>query len=371
MTLTTDPITDQTIPETAVPTIDPAKVEAFAGQLLDDYAGAMTTLMTIVGDRLGLYTALAGAGPVTSDELAATTGLNPRLVREWLAAQTASAYVTYDPAPATYELPAEHALALTEVDSPAYIVGVCEIILGQFLAIDQLERAFRTDGGIPYGAYHGCTHRGIERFFRTAYANELAARWFPSVDGLVERLERGARVADVGCGHGQSTLIMAETWPESTFTGFDFHEPSVIEARANAAEAGASANVSFRVADAADIGPGPFDVVVYFDALHDMGDPPAALRRAYDVLVPGGIVIAVEPWSLDRLEDGIGNPLVRLDYAASTALCTPTSLSQPGAFGLGNQGGAEVRLQLLSQAGFRNPVLAADTGFNLVVAATK
>jgi SAM-dependent methyltransferase len=188
---------------------------------------------------------------------------------------------------------------------------------------------------------------------------------------LVDKLTAGARVADVGCGHGVATLLVGEHWPASTVVGFDRHEASIAVARAKAVEAGSPANVSFRVADAAEFGPGPFDVVVFFDSLHDLGDPPAALRRAYASLAEGGIVVAVEPWSTDRLSDGIGNPLVRINYAASTALCTPGSLSQPGAYGLGTQGGPQVRLDLLAEAGFDTPAVAADTGFNLVLAAVK
>jgi SAM-dependent methyltransferase len=356
---------------TTPPPVDEARVEGFVNQILTDFAGAATTAMTVAGDRLGLYRAMTGAGPLTAEALATATGLHPRLVAEWLAAQTVSGYVTYDPAAVTYELPAEHAMVLSMADSPAYIVGAAEVIAGQYLGLGQLEQAFRTDGGIDYGTLPAVTFCGMERYFRTAYLHELVRNWFPAVDGLVGRLESGARVADVGCGHGVSTLLMAATWPASTFVGYDFHGPSIATARAEAIEAGNPPNVSFRVADATGIGPGPFDVVVFFDALHDLGDPPAALRRVHALLADGGTVVAVEPWSLDRLEGGIGNPSVRIDYAVSTSLCTPGSLGQPGAYGLGAQGGPARRLRLLADAGFRNPTLAADNGVNLVVAATK
>lgn len=349
--------------------IDEARVEAFTGQLITDFAGAASTLMTVLGDRLGLFRALTGAGPVTAAGLAATTGLNPRLVTEWPPAQTVSGYVEHDAAAGTYELPAEHALALSVVDSPAYVVGVADILAGEYQTLDRLEHAFRGDGGVEYGDYPSSVHHGIERFFRTAYVNELAKSWFPAVPGLLDKLEAGARVADVGCGHGVATRLVAQLWPASTVTGFDRHAASVTVARAAAMEAGA--DVVFHVADSAEFGPGPFDVVVFFDALHDLGDPRAALRRAYEVLAPGGIVVAVEPHSTDDLTAGIGNPVARLNWAASTALCTPGSLSQPGAYGLGNQGGPGKRLDLLTDAGFADAVLAADTGFNLVVAAVK
>lgn len=360
-------VRSMTITETSA--IDESRVEAFVETLLTDLAGAGTSVMTVIGDRLGLYSAMTGAGPCTATELAAATGLHPRLVTEWLAAQTVSGYVVHDPAAGTYRLPAEHAIVLAEPDSPAYLVGAAEIVAGQYLLLDALEAAFRGDGGIDWDRLPASLFHGVERFFRTAYTHEMATTWFPAVEGLVPRLEAGARVADVGCGHGQSSLQIAAHWPRSTVVGFDLHEPSVVTARANAVEAGVDGRVTFHVADAAAVGPGPFDVVVFSDALHDMGDPPAALRRAREVLVDGGVVVAVEPWSLDRLEDGIGNPSVRIDYSISTSLCTPAALAQPGAYGLGTQGGPTRRLRLLAEAGFRDPTLAADTGANLVLAA--
>ena len=353
------------------PTIDEAKVQGFVGQLLTDFAGAASTAMTVVGDRLGLYRAMTGAGPVTAGKLAATTGLHPRLVTEWLRQQAVSGYVTAD-GDDTFELPMEHALALSVVDSPAYVVGAGEVVTGWFLSMEKLEHAFRTDGGIAYADLPGCTFHGIERFFRTAYVNQLAQVWFPAVPGLVAKLESGARVADVGCGHGVATLLVGRTWPASEVIGFDHHEPSIATARAKAIEEGNPANVSFHVADSAGFGTeGPYDVVVFFDALHDLGDPPAALRAAYDSLADGGIVVAVEPWSTDHLADEIGNPVARIDYASSTALCTPGSLSQPGAYGLGTQGGPAKRIALLTDAGFADAAVAVDTGFNLVIAAGK
>jgi hypothetical protein len=348
--------------------LDTAAVEAFAGRVLTDFAGAAGTAMTVIGDRLGLYTALTGAGPTTSAELAGRTGLNPRLVTEWLGAQAVSGYLRYDPAADTYELPDEHAMALSVVGSPAYVIGAAEVIAGQFTTLRHLECAFRGDGGIDYHAFGHTVAHGIERFFRTAYTHQLAQLWFPAVDGLVERLDDGVRVADVGSGHGAATLVMARAWPRSEFVGFDNDEPSVTVARSRTADEG---NVAFRVADAGVLEPGPFQVVTFFDALHDLGDPAGALRRAYEVLSPGGIVVAVEPWSTDRLEDGSDNPSARIDYAISTSLCTPTSLAQPGAYGLGTSGGPTRRLRLLTAAGFVGARVAVDTGQNLVLTATK
>ena len=353
----------------STPQIDPSRVEEFVGTLLTDFAGAGTTAMIVLGDRLGLYQALAASGPVTSDELAAATGTHPRLVAEWTAQQVVSGYLvkTGD----LVELPAEHALALAVVDSPAYVVGAADIVTGWFGSLDQLETAFRGDGGLDYAAVPHSIHHGIERFFRTAYVNELAQSWFPAVPGLVERLDDGARVADIGCGHGVATRLMARTWPRSSVVGIDFHEPSIAVARAKAVEEGGDGgDVTFRVADSAGIG-GPYDVVTYFDALHDLGDPAASLRAAFAALTPGGILVAVEPWSSDDWESLVGKPDARVNFAASTALCTPTSLAQPGAYGLGNQGGPTPRLRLLAEAGFVGAVVAADTGFNLVFAARK
>jgi SAM-dependent methyltransferase len=351
------------------PDIDPDLVEAFAGRVITDFAGAAATAMTLIGDRLGLFEAMTGAGPLTASELAARTGLQPRLVREWLAAQVVSGYLTYHPGTDDYELPLEHAMALSIAASPAFVIGAAEVIAGQYATLNRLESAFRTDGAVPYSAFPETVTHGIERFFRTAYTHQLVGDWFPAVDGLVRRLSDGARVADIGCGHGAATLVMANAWPSSEFTGFDLDERSITVARSRAVQAGAPGNVEFRVADAGAVGGGPYDVVVFFDALHDLGDPAAALRRARDLLTPGGILVAVEPWSTDRLEDSIGNPIARLDYAISTSMCTPTSLAQPGGYGLGTRGGPAHRLQLITDAGFVDAHVAADTGQNLVLAA--
>ena len=349
--------------------IDTAAVEAFAGRVLTDLAGAAGTAMTVIGDRLGLYQALTGTGPTTAAALAGRTRLNHRLVAEWLGAQTVSGYLRYDPDTDTYELPTEHAMALSVVASPAYVIGAAEVIAGQFLTLEHLETAFRGAGDIDLHLFPDTVAHGIERFFRTAYTHQLTQAWFPAVDGLVDRLDDGARVADVGCGHGAATLLMARTWPRSTFTGFDLDQRAVAVARSRAADGGAPGNLRFQVAEAAAFGPGPFDVVVFFDALHDLGDPAAALRRARHLLSPDGILVAVEPWSTDRLEDGIGNPIARIDYAVSTSMCTPTSLAQPGAYGLGTCGGPARRLRLLDEAGFVDARMAADTGHNLVLTA--
>jgi SAM-dependent methyltransferase len=260
-------------------------------------------------------------------------------------------------------------MALSVAASPAYVTGAAEVVAGQFATLGHLERAFRTDGAVDYAQFPDTVTHGIERFFRTAYVHHLVQEWFPAVDGLVGKLADGARVADIGCGHGAATLVMAQAWPRSTFTGFDLDERAIMVARSRAADAGLAATVGFKVADAKGFGPGPYDVVAFFDSLHDLGDPVGVLRRARELLAPGGIVVAVEPWSTDHLDESIGNPIARLDYAISTSLCTPTSLAQPGGYGLGTSGGPSRRLDLLSGAGFVNARVAVDTGQNLVLTA--
>ena len=360
---------DESTSTTPAPDIDFAAVEAFAGQVITDFAGAATTAMTVIGDRLGLFDAMTGTGPVSAAELARRTGLHPRLVAEWLSSQVVSGYLRHDAATGRFELPIEHAMALSVAASPAYIVGAAEVVSGQFATLAHLERAFRTDGAVDYAHFPDTVTHGIERFFCTAYVHHLVDDWFPAVDDLVGKLADGARVADIGCGHGAATLVMSQAWPRSTFTGFDLDERAITVARSRAMDAGAAATVSFKVADANGFGPGPYDVVAFFDALHDLGDPIAVLRRAHELLTPGGIVVAVEPWSTDRLDDSIGNPIARLDYAISTSMCTPTSLAQPGGYGLGTCGGPTRRLELLTGAGFVDARVAVDTGQNLVLTA--
>ncbi len=353
----------------SVPDIDFAAVEAFAGQVISDFAGAAATAMTVIGDRLGLFDAMTGTGPLSAADLAGRTELHPRLIAEWLSSQVVSGYLRHHGGTDRFELPIEHAMALSVAGSPAYVVGAAEVVAGQFATLGHLERAFRTDGAVDYAHFPDTATHGIERFFRTAYVHHLVQEWFPSVEDLVGKLVDGANVADIGCGHGPATLVMAQAWPRSAFTGFDLDERAITVARCRATEAGAPDTVSFTVADATGFGPGPYDVVTFFDALHDLGDPVAVLRRAHEQLRPGGIIVAVEPWSTDRLDDSIGNPIAKLDFAISTSMCTPTSLAQPGSYALGTCGGPSRRLQLLTDAGFIDARVAVDTGQNLVLTA--
>ena len=364
-----DAVTEPGTGDTTSGAIDPGAVEAFVGRVLTDFAGAASTAMTIIGDRLGLFEAMTGSGPVSAEELAATTGLNRRLVTEWLASQAVSGYVTYDGDTDRYLLPPEHALVLSVAASPAYIVGAAEVVAGQYATLRHLESALRTDGAVEYAHFPETVTHGIERFFRTGYRHQLVESWFPAIDGLVQRLADGCRVADIGCGHGAATLVMADAWPRSVFTGFDLDERAITVAGSRSVAHGSPATVDFRVADAAGFGPGPFDVVVFFDALHDLGDPLAALRRAHDLLTPGGVLVAVEPWSTDSIQDSIGNPVARLNYAISTSMCTPTSLAQPRGFAMGTSGGPARRLELFTEAGFVDAHVAVDTGQHLILAA--
>lgn len=361
--------TVQSAAEAPVPDMDFAAVEAFAGQVIGDFAGAAATAMTVIGDRLGLFVAMSESGPISADDLARRTRLHPRLVAEWLSSQVVSGYVRRDGATGRFEFPIEHAMALSVAASPAYVVGAAEVVAGQFATLGHLEQAFRSDGEVDYAHFPEPVTFGIERFFRTAYTHQLVEQWFPAIDGLVAKLAAGARVADIGCGHGAATLVMAKAWPLSVFSGFDLDERAITVARSRATDTPAASNVNFTVADATDLGQGPYDVVTFFDSLHDIGDPSTALRRAHELLNAGGIVVAVEPWSTDRIEDSIGNPIAKLNYAVSTSMCTPTALAQPGGSGLGTSGGPTRRLELLEAAGFVNAQVAVDTGQNLVLTA--
>jgi SAM-dependent methyltransferase len=344
--------------------IDEAKVEVFAGQLVQDLGAAMNSVLVHIGDRLGLWTALAELGPCTPDSLAEETSTNPRMVREWLSAQTASGYVIYDPDTGTFTLPAEHAFVLADEDSPAAMTGGFQVLAAIGDRIDKAVQAVRTGKGLGWADHHPGLFDGVERFFRPAYRTQLITTWIPALHGIADRLAAGGRVADVGCGHGASTIILAEAYPHATVVGFDAHAPSIETARKRAAHAGVNDRVTFEVANAQEIPGDGYDLVMFCDCLHDMGDPLGATRHAAQVLAPGGSVMLVEPFANDRLEDNL-NPVGRVYYAASTLVCTPCSLADDGP-GLGAQAG-EARLRaILRQAGFATFRRAAETPFNIV-----
>jgi SAM-dependent methyltransferase len=345
-----------------------AKLQDFMGRLVTDMGGAALMANVILGEELGLYRAMADGAPVTPEDLARRTGCQPRLLREWLSAQAASGYVEHEGG--SFRLPPEQAMALADEDSPVYVAGGAVVLASMFLDKDKLVAAMRGDGALSWAEHHPCLFHGTERFFRPGYRAHLVGEWLPALEGVVPRLEQGARVADIGCGHGASTVILAQAFPRSRFEGFDFHGPSIEQARQRAAAAGVGEQVRFSQASAQDFPGQDFDLVCFFDCLHDMGDPVGAARRAHAALKPGGTVLLVEPFAGDRLEDNL-NPVGRLFYAASTCICTPNSLSQPVGLGLGAQAGEKRLRQVFMEAGFSQFRRATETPFNLVLEARK
>lgn len=347
------------------PALDLAAVEAFVGKVATDTAIAYNSILVYLGDRLGLWRSLGSAGSVTSAELADRSGIAERYVREWLSAQVAAGYVVYEPTTQTFTLPDAHAVVLADDDSPAAHIAGFEVIASVWSAVDDLAHAWATGQGVAWGEHDSRLFTGVDRFYRTFYRASLVAEWLPAVDGLVERLESGIRVLDVGCGLGSATIMMAAAFPASTFVGVDFHEDSIRRATAAAAEAGVSDRVRFEVADATAYD-GTYDLVCFFDAVHDMGDPVGALAHARAVLTPGGQVFAVEPAAEDRLEDTVTGPAALTYFAASSLLCVPASVHQGGA-ALGAQAGPARLLGAFAEAGFPTARVAARTPFNLVL----
>jgi SAM-dependent methyltransferase len=350
---------------TTAPTIDTAKVDQFAHQLIGDLGAALSAVLIRIGDRLGLYRALADGAPVTSTELAERTGLAERYVREWLHNQAAAGWVTYQPDGATFTLPAEHALLLADEHSPAFMLGGFDIVAAAWADEQALTEAFRTGGGIGWHQHDARLFSGTERFFRPGYQASLISSWLPALDGVVPRLRDGITVADIGCGYGASTVMMGQAYPNSTFVGFDYHDTSIAAARRRAGEAGVEGNVSFEVAAATDV-PGRYDLICLFDCLHDMGDPVGVARRIRQALRPDGVLLLVEPNGADHPEDN-HHLLGRLFYAASTAFCTPSSLAQDGGLGLGNQAGTARLAGVLTEAGFQTVRVATSTPINVIV----
>jgi len=322
--------------------------------------------MVVIGDKLGLYRAMQGAGSLTPGELAAATGTAERYVREWLSAQAARGYVSYD-GEGRFSLPDEHAVPLTDESSPACVIGAFETALGAVYATDTIAERFRTGDGFAWGAHDDHVLGGCERFFRPGYLNHLASAWIPALDGVEAKLSSGARVADVGCGHGASTLLLAEAYPASTIVGFDAHDGSIGAARKRAADAGLADRVEFDVATATTF-TGTYDLVCFFDCLHDMGDPAGACAHVRDQLAPDGTLMLIEPFAGDDVADNL-NFVGAAYYGFSTLLCTPSSLSQEVGAALGAQAG-EARLRdVVTAAGFRSLRRVAETPFNLVLEA--
>jgi SAM-dependent methyltransferase len=352
----------------ATDSIDEAKVEAFMGKAVTDMGAIISAPLFVIGEKLGLYKAMAGAGPLTSEEVADRAGAAERYVREWLRNQAAGGYVEYDPETDRYTLPDEHALALADEDSPLYVLGVYDMVASLYADEERLREAFRTGEGLGWHEHDHRLFRGTERFFRPGYRGHLVAEWIPALDGVEEKLERGAKVADVGCGHGASTIILAEAFPNSEFFGFDYHPESIERAREAADEAGVGDRITFEAAAAKDYPGGGYDLVCVFDCLHDMGDPVGASAHVRETLAPDGTWLIVEPYANDRVEDNL-NPVGRVFYGASTVICTPASLSQEVGLALGAQAGEERLAEVIKQGGFTRVRRATETPFNLVLEA--
>ncbi|HEY5980277.1 MAG TPA: class I SAM-dependent methyltransferase [Microlunatus sp.] len=345
--------------------VDQERLMAFVFRAVAEVGASLNTALVVLGDKLGYYRALAAGQGLTPAELAELTATGEPYAREWLNAQAAGDFLTYDPTSGRYALPGEHAVALTDESSPAYLPGLFQIALGTIADSDRVVRAARESGGVGWHEHTADVHLGCERFFRPGYLAHLVEEWLPAV-GMVERLRAGAVVADVGCGHGASTILMAHAFPRSRFVGSDYHAASIDVARQRAAEAGVADRVTFEVAPATAFSGTGYDLVTTFDALHDLGDPLGAARRVQAVLAPDGTWMVVEPMAGDRVEDNL-NPVGRVYYGFSTLLCTPASLAQDVGAALGTQAGPARIRRLVAEAGFHHCRSAAETPFNRVL----
>jgi SAM-dependent methyltransferase len=345
--------------------LDQAKLDAFLGKMLGDMGAAATAALVLVGDKLGLYRALAGMGPATPKAVAEKTGTTERYVREWLAAQAAAGYVQYHAENGTYSMTPEQSLALADESSPAFVAGMFDVLQAMFADEPKITAAFKSGQGVGWHEHHPCLFRGTERFFRPGYAANLVQNWLPALDGVVPKLERGAKVADVGCGHGASTIVMAKAFPKSKFVGFDYHGPSVERARQAATDAGVADRCTFEVAPAKSFPGTGYDLVALFDCLHDMGDPVGASKHICQALAPDGTFLLVEPAAADHVEGNL-NPVGRIFYAASTMICVPASLSQEVGMALGAQAGEARLREVVTAGGFNTFRKATSTPFNLV-----
>jgi len=347
--------------------INEEKLNELMGKLVGDMGAAMSAALVVLGDRLGLYRALS-KGPATSAEVAKRAGTAERYTREWLAAQAAAGYVQYNAGTGCYSVTPEQAFAFAQEGSPAFVPGAFQVISSMFRDEPKIAEAFRSGKGVGWHEHDAALFHGTERFFRPGYNANLVNNWIPALGGVREKLERGASVADVGCGHGASTIIMAIAFPNSSFIGFDYHEPSIARARAAAKEAGVADRARFEVAPAQSYPGGNYDFVTFFDCLHDMGDPVGAARHVRKTLAADGTWMIVEPMAQDRLEQNL-NPVGRIFYSASTMICTPASLSQEVGLGLGAQAGEARLKEVITSAGFSRFRRATETPFNMVLEA--
>jgi SAM-dependent methyltransferase len=347
--------------------IDEGKLHDFVMKMVGEMSAAVTCAGVSLGDKLGLYRAMNGAGPLTAEGLASRTGTNERMIQEWLNAQTAAGYLEYDPAGGTYQLPAEHAMALANEDSPVFLAGGMDVLGAMWRADERLIEGFKNGDGMGWHEHAPTLFVGTERFFRPGYRNFLTSAWIPALDGVEDKLRAGAKVADVGCGLGASTIIMSDVYPNSAYYGFDYHDRSIELARERAREAGKT-EIKFERARATDYPGNDYDLICFFDCLHDMGDPVGAARHARQALKPDGTVLLVEPMAQDQLEDNIG-PLGAMFYGASAFLCTPNSLNQGGGPALGAQAGEGRLRAVFEEAGFSRFRRATETPFNMVLEA--
>ena len=346
--------------------INEAKLNEFLGKAVGDLGAAMSATLMLVGDRLGLYKELA-KGALSSKELAQRTGTNERYVREWLGNQGAGGYVQFDADSAKWSLTAEQALCLADPNGPVDMPGAYNIVEATFHALGRTIENFKTGKGMEWGEHHPCLFHGTERFFRAGYNANLITSWLPALDGVVDKLKKGAKVADVGCGHGASTVLMAKTYPNSTFIGYDYHVQSINVARERAASAG-TGNAQFEVADAVSYRDKSFDLIAFFDCLHDMGDPIGVSKHARQALRNDGTAMIVEPFANDRVQDNL-NAVGRVMYGASAQICVPVSLARNGP-ALGAQAGeARLREVVVAGGGFTRFRRATETPFNLVLEA--
>jgi 2-polyprenyl-3-methyl-5-hydroxy-6-metoxy-1,4-benzoquinol methylase len=345
--------------------INEEKMNDLVGRFLNDFGGTFQSAMAVIGDKLGLYKAMAEAGPLTPEELAKRTGTTERYVREWLSSQAAGGYAGYDATTRRFFLTEEQAFALADENGPVFLPGAFQLALAAVRSEPRIATAFKTGEGVGWHEHDPGLFGGTERFFRPGYAANLVTSWIPAFEGLEDKMKSGAKVADIGCGHGASTILMAKAYPNSTFLACDYHRSSIEYARFRAQEEGVADRVSFEIATAKDYAGDGYDLVAFFDALHDMGDPVGAAKHVIGTLKNDGSWMIVEPFANDKVEDNL-NPIGRMFYSASTMLCTPASRSQEVGLGLGAQAGEARIRDVVTTGGFKRFRRATETPFNLV-----
>jgi len=350
--------------------VDEQQLNVFMGKVMEDIGGSFAVLLSFMGDQTEVYRTLRDIGPCTTTELARLSNVDERYLREWLSAQAAAGYVLYHDQDDTFSLTPEQAIVLAQEGHPACMQGLFQQLVSQFTTHDQAINTFRSGAGRDWGEHHACCFCGTDRFFRPGYVANLVNAWLPALDGITDKLSKGAKVADVGCGHGSSTVLMAQSFPRSTFYGYDFHEPSIQAATCKAADAGVGSNTHFVTSSAKTIKERDFDLICMFDALHDMGDPMGAARHLRECLSPDGTLMLVEPLAGDALTDNL-HLLGQIFYSASTVICTPASRAQEIGLALGAQAGERRLTEVLKQAGFTYVCRATETDTNMVLEARR